>query len=93
MRFKSCYDKCIRRKDVMVRVSASQSVDMGFIPLVELYQKTLKNDFHSFPSWRLGFRECCGEQPASSLVVFLVKALGGTPPPLCGRQVAHIPWK
>ena len=28
-------------------------------------------------------------QPASSLVVSLGKALNGTPPPLCGRQVAR----
>ena len=30
---------------------------------------------------------------ASSLAVFLGKALNGTPPPLCGRQVAQTPWK
>ena len=30
------------RDDVVVRASASQSVDLGFIPLVESYQKTLK---------------------------------------------------
>ena len=30
-------------------------------------------------------------KPASSLVVFLGKALNGTPPPLCGRQVAQTP--
>ena len=28
-------------------------------------------------------------KPASSLVVYLGKALNGTPPPLCGRQVAQ----
>ena len=28
-------------------------------------------------------------KPASSLVVSLGKALNGTPPPLCGRQVAR----
>ena len=37
---------------VVVRASASQSVDLGFIPLVESYQKTLKNGIHSFPAWR-----------------------------------------
>ena len=30
---------------LVVRASASQSVDMGFIPLVELYRKTLKMVF------------------------------------------------
>ena len=31
-----------RRDGVVVRASASQSVDLGFISLVESYQKTLK---------------------------------------------------
>ena len=34
-----------RRDGVVVRASASQSVDLGFIPQVELYQKTLKMVF------------------------------------------------
>ena len=47
------YHYCIYRRDgVVVRASASQSVDLGFIPLVESYQKTLKNGIHSFPAWR-----------------------------------------
>ena len=37
---------------VVVRASASQSVNLEFIPLVESYQKTLKNGIHSFPAWR-----------------------------------------
>ena len=41
-----------RRDGVVVRASALQSVDLGFIPLVESYQKTLKNGIHSFPAWR-----------------------------------------
>ena len=47
---------------VVVRASASQSVDLGFIPLVESYQKTLKNGIYSFPAWRLAFMRGCGEQ-------------------------------
>ena len=47
---------------VVVRASASQSADLGFIPLVESYQKTLKNGIHSFPAWRSAFRGGCGEQ-------------------------------
>ena len=39
-----------RRDGVVVRASASQSVDLGFISLVESYQKTLKNGIHSFPA-------------------------------------------
>ena len=41
---------------------ASQSVDLGFNPLIESYQKTLKNGIHRFPAWRSAFRICCGEQ-------------------------------
>ena len=46
----------------MVRAFASQSVDLGFIPLVELYQKTLKNGIHSFPAWRSAFMGGSREQ-------------------------------
>ena len=41
-----------RSDGVVVRASASLSVDLGFISLVESYQKTLKNGIHSFPAWR-----------------------------------------
>ena len=51
-----------RRNGVVVRASASQSVDLGFIPLVESYEKTLKNGIHSFPAWRSAFSGGCGEQ-------------------------------
>ena len=39
-----------RRDGVVVRAFASQSVDLGFNPLVESYQKLLKNGIHSFPA-------------------------------------------
>ena len=51
-----------RRDGVVVRASASQSVDLGFIPFVESYQKTLKNGIYSFPAWRSAFMGGCGEQ-------------------------------
>ena len=51
-----------RRDGVLVRVSASQSVDLGFIPLVESYQKTLKNGIYSFPVWHSAFMGGCGVQ-------------------------------
>ena len=51
-----------RRDGVVVRASASQSVDLGFIPLVESYQKTLINGIYSFPAWRSAFSGGCGEQ-------------------------------
>ena len=41
-----------RRDGGVVRASASQSVDLGFSSQVESYQKTLKNSFYSFPTWR-----------------------------------------
>ena len=40
-----------RRDGVVVRASALQLVDLGFIPLVKSYQKTFENDIHSFPAW------------------------------------------
>ena len=46
----------------MVKASASQSVDLGFIFDVKLCQKTLKNSVHSFPAWRSAFMGGCGEQ-------------------------------
>ena len=50
------------RDGVVVRASASQSVDPEFIPLVESYQKTLRNGIRSFPAWRSAFKRGCGEQ-------------------------------
>ena len=63
----------------MVRASASQSVDLGFIPLVESYQKTLKmvSAASLLGAWHL--EEVVENKPASSLVVSLGKALNGTP--------------
>ena len=37
-----------QRDGVVVTAPASQSVDLGFIPLVKSYQKTLKNCIRSF---------------------------------------------
>ena len=50
------------RDGVVVGASAAQWADLGFIPLVESYQKTLKNGIRSFPAWRSAFRGGCGEQ-------------------------------
>ena len=73
----------------MVRASASQSVDLGFIPLVESYQKTLKTGIYSFPAWHLGDVE--ENLPASLLAVSLGKALNGTSPSSSGRQMVQTP--
>ena len=50
---------CNRRDGVVVIASVSQLV---FVPLVESYQKTLKNAIHSFRARRSAFRGGCGEQ-------------------------------
>ena len=42
-------------------------------------------------AWHLG--EVVENKPASSVVVSLGKALNGTPPPFCLRQVAQTPRK
>ena len=52
----------MRCDGVVIRASASQSVDLGLIPLVESYQKTLKNGIYSFPDWHSAFMGGCGEQ-------------------------------
>ena len=76
-----------RRDGAVVRLSASQSVDLGFICQVESYQKTLKNDIHRFAAWRSANRDSMENRPASLLVVSLGKTLNGMPPSLCGRQM------
>ena len=82
-----------RRDGVVVRAFALQSVALRFNPLVESYQRTLKNGIHSFPAWRTAFKRGCREQAGKLAVVSLGKALNGTPPSLCGRQVAQTPRK
>ena len=72
---------------MVARASASQSVDLGFISQVESYQKTLKNGIHSFPAWRSENRDSVENKLANLLVVSLGKALNGTPPSLCDRQL------
>ena len=56
------FDSYLRHDGVVVRASASQSVDLEFISLVESYLKTLKNGIYSFPAWRSAFKGGCGEQ-------------------------------
>ena len=79
----------LRRNGVVVRVSASQSVDLRFILQVDLYQKTLKNGICSFPACCSAHRDSVENKPARLLVVSLGKILNGIPPSsLCGKQVA-----
>ena len=67
------------RDGVVVRASASQSVDLGFIPLVESYQKTKKMIFTASLLGARHLGEVVENKSASSLVVSLGKALSGTP--------------
>ena len=79
---------CSNRRDgVAVRASASQSVDLGFISLVESYQKTLKMVFTASLLGAQHIRYSVENKPARLLIVSLGKALNGMPPSLCGRQM------
>ena len=59
---------------VVARVSASQSIDLGFIPLVESYQKTLKM---ASAASLLGVQHL-GEVVENKLASLLVVSLGKT---------------
>ena len=78
-----------RRDGVVVRVSTLQAVDLGFILLVESYQKTLRNGIHSFFAWHLAFRGGCGEQPGKFAGCVLGQ-VNGTPPNLMGRPHLYV---
>ena len=82
-----------QRNDVVVRASASQSVDLGFNPLSSHTKRLQKMVFTASLLGARHLGKVVENKPASSLVVSLGKTLNGTPPPLCGRQVAQTPWK
>ena len=63
----------------MVRASTSQSVELGFIPLVESYQKNLKMVFTAPLLGAQPLVKVVENKPESSLVVSLGKTLYGTP--------------
>ena len=73
----------------MVRASASQSVDLELISLVDSYQKTFKMVSVASLLGARHLEEVVENKSASLLVVSLGKALNGTPPPIRSRQVAH----
>ena len=77
-----------QRDGVVVRASTSHSVDSEFIPLVESYQKILKNGIYSFSAWRSTFMGGCGEQ-AGKFACVLVQGTEQEAPPSCGRQVTR----
>ena len=85
---------CDQSDGIVVRASASQSVDLGFIPLVDMpYQKALKLISTASLLGARHLSKVVENKPASSLVVSLDKALNGMPPPLCERKVAQTPRK
>ena len=77
-----------RRDGAVLRASASQPVDLGFIPSVESYQKTLENAIHTFPAWRSAYKRDNVKNKQLACCVF-GQGTNGTLPPLCGRQVVH----
>ena len=58
--------------------SALQSVNLGFIPLVESYRKTLKIVFRAFVLGARHLWEVVENKPASSLIASLGKAVNET---------------
>ena len=88
-------NRCGRRRPVPKRWRSGESVRIavgrpGINSSSRVIPKDFKNGIHSFPAWRSALkRDSVVNKPASLLVVSLGKALNGTLPPLCGRQVAH----
>ena len=82
------HQKRSRRDGVVVRASALQWVDLGFVLQVKSYQKTSKNGIYSFPARRSAHRDNVKNKPVSLLFVSLGMALDGMPPSSCCRQVA-----
>ena len=76
-----------RRNGVVVRASALQLVDLGFISQDESYQKTSKKVFTASLLGAQHNRDNVENKPGSLLVVSLGMALSGMPPFSCGRQV------
>ena len=86
--FHDCNNElCNRRDGIVARAFASQSVDLGFISLVELYQKSLIVVFTVSLLGAKQNRDSVENKPASLLIVSLGKALNEMPPSLCGRQM------
>ena len=73
----------------MVRTTALQSVDLGFISLVKSYQKNLKNGIRTSMLGAQHTRDSVEDKPASLLAVSLGKALNEMALSLCGRQMVE----
>ena len=79
-----------RRNDTVVKASASQSVDLGFISPSSVIPKTLKMVFTASLLGAQHKRNSAENKPASLLVVSLGKALNGMPPSLCDKQMVKL---
>ena len=82
-----------RRDDVVTNAPVLQLVD-GFHFPCRIIPKDFKKWYPQLPCLALGIqREAVENKRASSFVVPLSKALNGTPPPLCGRQVVQFSFR
>ena len=78
------------RVGVVVRASASQSVDLGFISHGRVIPKGfIKMVFAAFLLGAQQKRDSVENKPASLLAVSLGKTLNRLPSSLCGRQVVR----
>ena len=74
----------------MTTQSCNLQEEVGEESVYEKKLGALKNGIHSFSARRSAYkRDSVENKPASLLAVSLSKALNGTSPPLCGRQVAY----
>ena len=78
-----------RRDGVVVRASALQSVDLGFVFQLGHAKRLQKMVFTASLLGAQHNRDSVENKPASLLVVSLGKTLKGMPPSLCGRQVVE----
>ena len=76
----------------MVGASALQSIDLGFIPLVESYLKTLKRVSIASLLDARHLWEVVENKSASLLVVSLGKALNGMPKDFKNGIYSFPPW-
>ena len=77
-----------KRDGVVVKASASQSVDLGFISLSRVIPKDFKKMVFTASLFGVQHKRDGVENKSTSLlVVSLGKALNRMPPSLCGEQV------
>ena len=70
----------------MVRASASNSVELGFLPMSNHNKRLQKMLFTAFLVGAQHKRDCVENKQERVLAVSLGKTWNGMPPSLCGRQ-------